>query len=122
MKLTKIVLNNYRSFGPIDTSISISDLTAFIGHNSSGKTTILSALQKLFGNTKITKSDFHLPLDKAPEELETSSLFIESYFEFFEEDKDATDEDDYGIIQYFENFMVDNPGGNPYIVIRLDAT
>ena len=50
MKLTKLIFNNYRSFGPTDTTINISDLTAFIGHNSSGKTTVLSALQKLFGN------------------------------------------------------------------------
>ena len=122
MRLTKIVLNNYRSFGPSDTSITISDLTAFIGHNSSGKTTVLSALQKLFGNTKITRSDFHLPVDMKAEELDSSSFSIESYFEFFEEDNDGIDEDDYGIAQYFENFIVDNPGGNPYIVIRLDAT
>lgn len=121
MRLTKIVLNNYRSFGPSDTSITISDLTAFIGHNSSGKTTVLSALQKLFGNTKITRSDFHLPVDMKAEELDSSSFSIESYFEFFEEDNDGIDEDDYGIAQYFENFIVDNPGGNPYIVIRLDA-
>jgi predicted ATP-dependent endonuclease of OLD family len=122
MKLTKLVFNNYRSFGPTDTTINISDLTAFIGHNSSGKTTVLSALQKLFGNSKITKSDFHIPLDKAPDEIIESNFYIEAYFEFFDEDSEGLDEDDYGIAQYFENFIVDQPGGNPYIVIRLDAS
>jgi putative ATP-dependent endonuclease of the OLD family len=122
MKLTKLVFNNYRSFGPTDTTIDISDLTAFIGHNSSGKTTVLSALQKLFGNSKITKSDFHIPLEKTPDEIIKSNFYIEAYFEFFEEDSEGLDEDDYGIAQYYENFIVDNPGGNPYIVIRLDAS
>ncbi|WHY98837.1 ATP-dependent nuclease [Peribacillus simplex] len=122
MKLTKLVFNNYRSFGPTDTTIDISDLTAFIGHNSSGKTTVLSALQKLFGNSKITKSDFHIPLDKTSDEIIENNFYIEAYFEFFEEDSEGLDEDDYGIAQYFENFIVDHPGGNPYIVIRIDAS
>lgn len=122
MKLTKLVFNNYRSFGPTDTKIKISDLTAFIGHNSSGKTTVLSALQRLFGNSKITKSDFHIPLDKAPDEIIESNFYIEAYFEFFDDDNEGLKEDDYGIIQYYENFIVDQPGGNPYIVIRLDAS
>ncbi|AMW99782.1 ATP-dependent nuclease [Rummeliibacillus stabekisii] len=122
MKLTKLVFNNYRSFGPTDITIYISDLTAFIGHNSSGKTTILSALQKLFGNSKITKSDFHISLDKAPDEIIKSNFYIEAYFEFFAADSEGLEEDDYGIAQYFENFIVDQPGGNPYIVIRLDAS
>ncbi|MGP4080118.1 ATP-dependent nuclease [Pseudalkalibacillus sp. R45] len=122
MKLTKLVFNNYRSFGPTDTTINISDLTAFIGHNSSGKTTVLSALQKLFGNSKITKSDFHIPLDKTPDEIIESNFYIEAYFEFFDEDSKGLEEDDYGIAQYFENFIVDQPGGNPYIAIRLDAS
>lgn len=122
MKLTKLVLNNYRSFGPTDTTIHISDLTAFIGHNSSGKTTVLSALQKMFGNSKITKSDFHIPLDKTSEETNENKFYIEAHFEFFDEDSEGLDEDDYGIAQYFESFRVEQPGGNPYIVIRLDAS
>jgi len=122
MKLTKLVFNNYRSFGPTDTTICISDLTAFIGHNSSGKTTVLSSLQKMFGNSRITKSDFHIPLDKTADEIIESNFYIEAYFEFFDEDNEGLEEDDYGIAQYFESFIVEQPGGNPYIVIRLDAS
>lgn len=83
---------------------------------------MLSALQKLFGNSKVTKSDFHIPLDKTPDEIIKSNFYIESYFEFFDESDKELDEDDYGIAQYFENFIVDQPNGNPYIVIRLDAS
>ncbi|HCD58072.1 MULTISPECIES: AAA family ATPase [Exiguobacterium] len=122
MKLTKIIFNNYRSFGPTDTVIHISDLTAFIGHNSSGKTTVLSSLQKMFGNSKVTKSDFHIPLEKTADEITRSEFYIEAYFEFFDEDNEGLDEDDYGIAQYFESFRVEQPNGDPYIVIRLDAS
>lgn len=122
MKLTKIIFNNYRSFGPTDTIIHISDLTAFIGHNSSGKTTVLSSLQKMFGNSKVTKSDFHIPLEKTADEITRSEFYIEAYFEFFDKDNEGLDEDDYGIAQYFESFRVEQPDGDPYIVIRLDAS
>lgn len=37
MKLTKLIIENFRSFGPIPTTINIDDLTALIGANSSGK-------------------------------------------------------------------------------------
>ncbi|QOY37594.1 AAA family ATPase [Anaerobacillus isosaccharinicus] len=122
MKLTKLILNNYRSFGPNDTIINISDLTAFIGHNSSGKTAVLSALQKLFGDSKIISSDFYIPLDKKSDESVDNHFYIEAYFEFFDDDGEVAEEDDYGIAHYFENFIVEHPGGNPYIVIRLDAS
>lgn len=122
MKLTKLVFNNYRSFGPTDTTIEISDLTALVGHNSSGKTTVLSALQKMFGNLKITKSDFHIPIDKTVDEIKRTEFYVEAHFEFFTGDGGSIEEDDYGIAEYFENFVVDQPGGKPYIVIRLDAS
>ncbi|WP_249856693.1 AAA family ATPase [Bacillus safensis] len=61
VKLVKLTLENYRSFGPEPTSINISDLTALIGTNSVGKTTVLSAIIKLFGESNnIKRSDFHL--------------------------------------------------------------
>ncbi|QCS54150.1 ATP-dependent nuclease [Priestia flexa] len=120
MKLVKLTLENYRSFGPEPTSINISDLTALIGSNSAGKTTVLSAILKLFGENKdIKKSDFHLLHNQTPEELVNNYLKIEAKFEFFNE---TDDPDDYGIPLYFENFIVSEPGGNPYIRILLHAT
>ncbi|WP_271854233.1 ATP-dependent nuclease [Planococcus maritimus] len=117
MKLTKLILNNYRSFGPKNTVINITDLTAFIGHNSAGKTAILSALQKMFGDGKVNKSDFHIPFDKKSEEIEENKLLIEVHFEFFE-DQDA---DGYAIPIYFENFIVNKEGAKPYLAMRLEA-
>ncbi|PFI56567.1 ATP-dependent endonuclease [Bacillus cereus] len=119
MKLTQLILNNYRSFGPKSTTINITDLTAFIGHNSAGKTAVLSALQKLFGDSKINKADFHVPFNQSPEEIEKNNLSIEAHFEFFKEDEKA---DSYAIPIYYENFVVNKEGGKPYIAMRLEAS
>lgn len=121
MKLTKLVFYNYRSFGPQETTINISNLTAFVGHNSSGKTTVLEALTKIFGKSKITKSDFHIASDQSSADIKSNNFYIEAHFEFFLEDKNGYTEDGYGVAHYFENFIVNHPEGNPYIVIRLDA-
>ncbi|USK32596.1 AAA family ATPase [Bacillus sp. F19] len=119
MKLTKLILKNYRSFGPKSTTINITDLTAFIGHNSAGKTVILSALQKLFAGSKINKTDFHVPFNQSPEEIEKNNLSIEVQFEFFKKDESA---DSYAIPMYFENFVVNEEGGKPFIAMRLEAS
>lgn len=117
MKLTKLILNNYRSFGQENTVINITDLTAFIGHNSAGKTAILSALQKMFGDGKVNKSDFHIPFDKTSEEIEETKLSIEVHFEFFKNQN----ADSYAIPIYFENFVVNEEGAKPYLAMRLEA-
>lgn len=119
MKLTTLIINNFRSFGPKSTTINISDLTAFIGHNSAGKTAVLNALQMLFGDKKLTKADFHIPFDMLPDAIERNELSIEAHFEFFNKDGEA---DTYSIPEYFENFIVKEQGGKPYIAIRLEAT
>ena len=49
MKLTKVIINNFRSFGDSQV-IGFNDQTVLIGNNSSGKTTVLQALSKLFSD------------------------------------------------------------------------
>ncbi|WP_231506239.1 AAA family ATPase [Paenibacillus sp. UNC451MF] len=65
MRLAKVKLQNFRSFSEEEV-ITLSDLTAIIGSNSSGKTTFFNALLKLFGESskdrEITRADFHLPV------------------------------------------------------------
>ncbi|MDM5311612.1 ATP-dependent nuclease [Peribacillus frigoritolerans] len=120
MKLTKLIIENFRSFGPIPTTINIDDLTALIGANSSGKTTILNAIIKLLGDSKdIKKSDFHLLHNQTAEELDENYFKIEAKFDFtpLEDNKEG-----YAIPIYFENFVVSDPGGVPYIRILLEAT
>ena len=49
MQLEKMIISNYRCFGKEPTTIKFEDLTCFIGHNSSGKTALISGLLKIFG-------------------------------------------------------------------------
>jgi len=123
MKLYKIIVSNYRCFGKDPTTIEFNDLTAFIGHNSSGKTALITALLKLFGdktlNRTIERSDFYVPISQSPESIDKNELFIEAYFSF---EKSLESENSLDIPTFFAHFIVDEPQGNPYLRIRLDAT
>lgn len=124
MKLTKIKIQNYRCFGPEEQLIPIDDLTAFVGNNSTGKTAVLSALNTMFSansNDRILqRSDFHVPSDILPEEQEQQSLYVEAVFEF--ESLDNPENPDSSIPVFFQHLVVSEPGGNPYLRIRLSAT
>lgn len=116
---------NYRCFGSEDQVILIDDLTTFIGNNSAGKTAALSALNCMFsensGDRILQRSDFHLPKEMAPDEMESQNLYIEVVFEF-EELQSETGGGEYAIPIFFQHLVVDNPGGLPYLRIRLEAT
>lgn len=77
MKLTKVIINNFRSFGESQI-IELNNQTVLIGNNSSGKTTVLQALSKLFSDKQndriIKKSDFHLQKVQGPEKILETSL------------------------------------------------
>ena len=125
MKLSKLKLMNYRCFGSEEQVILIDDLTTFIGNNSAGKTAALSALNCVFsensGDRILKRSDFHLPGEMAPDEMESQNLYIEAVFEF-EELQSETGGGEYAIPIFFQHLVVDNPGGLPYLRIRLEAT
>lgn len=123
MRLKRIIVSNYRCFGETPTTIEFNNLTGFIGHNSSGKTALLSALMKLFGEKSseriIEKSDFHIRESTNPDYVDFSELFIEAQFEFPELEKD---EDNMSIPLFFKNMVVNKPKGKPYLRIRLEAS
>lgn len=125
MRLSKLKLMNYRSFGPEEQTIQIDNLTTFIGNNSAGKTAALSALNCLFseniGDRILHRSDFHLPKEMAPDEMQSQNLYIEAVFEF-EELQNDQGSGEYAIPIFFRHLVVDNPGGLPYLRIRLEAT
>ena len=125
MKLSKLKLWNYRSFGSEEQVILIDQLTTFIGNNSAGKTAALSALNCMFSENSndriLHRSDFHLPKDILPDEMEQQSLYIEAVFEF-EELQSGSNGGEYAIPIFFQHFVVDNPGRLPYLRIRLEAT
>ena len=116
MKLSKLKLWNYRCFGSEEQVILIDQLTTFIGNNSAGKTAALSALNCMFSENSndriLHRSDFHLPKDILPDEMEQQSLYIEAVFEF-EELQSGSNGGEYAIPIFFQHFVVDNPGRLP---------
>lgn len=122
MQLTKIILSNYRCFGKEPTCIEINNLTGFIGRNSSGKTALLSALMKLFGDKSndriIERSDFHIPESVDPDSVIENELYIETQFMFPELEGE---EDSASVPIFFKNMLVNKEGGKPYLRIRLEA-
>lgn len=123
MQLEKIIISNYRCFGKEPTTIKFEDLTCFIGHNSSGKTALISGLLKIFGekisDRNITRSDFHIPASTDFETVTENNFFIEAYFSFNELEGQ---ENSYDIPNYFRHLVVSEPQGKPFIRIRLDAS
>lgn len=121
MKLTKVIINNFRSFGESQI-IELNNQTVLIGNNSSGKTTVLQALSKLFSDKQndriIKKSDFHLPKGSRPGE-NTRNLFIETIFEFDELDGTPYSQ---AIPSFFEHFTVSKDGAKPFLRIRLESS
>ncbi|WP_165835618.1 ATP-dependent nuclease [Ruminiclostridium sufflavum] len=123
MKLQKMIISNYRCFGKKPTTIEFDDLTGLIGHNSSGKTALITALLKLFGDKtsdrNIERSDFHIPISQNPDSIIENEMFIEAYFTF---EKSLVEENALDVPVFFNHFIIDEPQGNPYLRIRLDAT
>lgn len=124
MRLLKLKLRNYRCFGNNEQIIPIDNITSFIGNNSSGKTAALLALNCLFSNNSsdriLKRSDFHLPKDMKPEDLEAQELYIEAVFTF---DELENGEDGISSVPtFFKSLVVDSPDGTPYLRVRLEAT
>ena len=124
MKLSKIKIRNYRCFGNMEQVISFDDLTALIGNNSSGKTTALSAICKIFsdsaGERNLRRSDFFISKDTKPEDVDTQDLYIEAVFTFDELNNDSG-ENKSSVPPFFESLVVDCLDGKPYLRIRLEA-
>lgn len=124
MKLSKLKLHNYRCFGNDEQIIKIDDITSFIGNNSTGKTAALLALNCLFSDNSadriLKRSDFHLPKDMKPEDMESQELYIEAVFTF--DELENGEEGIFSVPTFFKSLVVDNPGGTPYLRIRLEAT
>lgn len=128
MKLSKLKIRNFRGYGASDpdgrwTSIPISDFTAFVGTNSSGKTAAFVALEKLFSPSpyrrNITKNDFHLARGEKIEDKDSRELSIEAVFTFGELAEQGRGE--LTVPPFFDALVVEEPGSLPYIRIRLDA-
>ncbi len=120
MKISSLKINGFRSFGPSNINIPINEhLVGFVGLNSSGKTTTLEALRKLFGQSladrELTRKDFHIGKDENVDKIIERQLSIEAVIDFSSVEKDS-------VPHFFNNMVVDDEGKAPYIRIRLEAT
>ena len=122
MKLDKLKIYNYRCYSE-EKIIDFNELTTFIGNNSSGKTSALTALQKLFDVTSVERSlsraDFHIEKGEIVEEIESKELYIEAVFNFPELRTGTNLNESIPIM--FKQLTIDDEGEEPYLRIRLEA-
>jgi len=136
MKIKKVSLSNFRCFASgtqhTQTEIDLDKgITAAIGNNGSGKTALLLALQRLFGETRDERSvkpeDFFVPPGGSIEDLDTSELYIEAWITFPEIDLGAVVENlfndaaHYTVPGFFNEMSVNGVDGDPTVRIRLEA-
>lgn len=128
MKLARLYISNFRSFGHACTDINLGDMTFLIGPNGTGKTAVLQALARMFSldpaQRKVKKSDFHVPANEDPDNApEDRELWIEADFEFPElADQDADDDDLPAIPGNFAHMQLVTEDGPAQVRFRLRAT
>lgn len=128
MKLVRLRLSNFRSFGTEPTIIDLANMTFLLGPNGAGKTAILQALARMFSldpaQRRTRRSDFHVPSDEAPEDApDERELWIEADFEFPELGQDDADEADLPAVPgNFAHMQLVAEDGPAQVRFRLKAT
>lgn len=122
MKLVRVSLSNFQSFGPGPTSVDLGPQTFLIGPNGSGKTAVLTALCRLFGTDpslrQVTRTDFHVPKGAALKDGEVASLWIEVEFSLSEAKEGVATG---AIPVFFTHMQLSQAGDVPRVRIRLSA-
>ena len=122
MLISELYINNFRSFGKTTQIVKIDNLTALIGANSAGKTGLITALLRLFGQKNVdrtlVKTDFYIPGNVTRTLTEEKNLFIEAKVVFPElEDQNPKDIDT--VPEFIKHLVVEQSGKAPYLRIRL---
>jgi len=124
MKLKKLTLSNFQSFGPDSKSVSFKNLTFLIGANGSGKTAVLQALCRMFAFDpnlrRVTRSDFHVPATESPTVAAERSFVLEADFTF-PELKNA-DSGSVSVPAHFSHMRLVSNSPIPRVRFRLEAT
>jgi hypothetical protein len=125
MRIESLKLYGFRCFDSAGETIEFDGLTAFVGPNASGKTAAMTALMRLFGESReqrsVVPADFHLQVGERMKGRQERSLAIECRVTFPELDTDSTDSTT-AVPESFNQMVVDEPNGSPFCRIRLDAT
>ncbi|OXT17227.1 ATP-dependent endonuclease [Bacillus sp. OG2] len=125
MIIQQLKIKNFRSFGDTETIINLSNISTFVGSNSSGKTATLQALQKLFGITQnertLVKGDFHSAPSSQPDSVKEMSLYIEVKIAFPELTDSQQDIGNKSVPPFFSHFTINSPKEHPYVRMRLEG-
>lgn len=128
MKLVRLRISHFRSFGHDPTEILLDDTTFLLGPNGSGKTVVLQALARMFSLDpalrRIRRSDFHVPSNETPGAgPDERTLWIEADFEFPELlGNVAEDESLVGVPGSFTHMQLIEEEGPVQIRFRLAAS
>jgi len=76
MKLERVTLKNFRGYRD-ETSVDLGDLTAFIGRNDAGKSSVLEALEIFFNNAVVTCERDDLSVNAEGRNIEISCTFAD---------------------------------------------
>ena len=120
MLLKKIIVSGYKSISSVhpQTIEFDPDLTAFIGHNGTGKSAALEALNKLFAIDHslrgIVPSDFHMPDNDEPGT--PRNLTIEAWFTLINENGDPS------IPSLINGLTTSSSTGEIIFRVRLEAS
>ncbi len=122
MNLAALRISNFQAFGTEAVSIDLDKMTYLVGPNGAGKTAILQALCRMFGSAnqrRITRSDFHVPIDAKIEEADDPRAFwIEADFEV----EELNDKERHATVPVsFPHMRLVSAKGVPRVRIRLDA-
>lgn len=137
MKITELRLWGFQCFGmadgsPMDvanpkpiTMCLDTKVSALIGRNGAGKSALLTALVRMFGETRdertLQPSDFFVPPGETLESVGTRSLYLEVTLEFPELSEGGKGAEE-TVPATYKHMCVDGPGKTPVARIRLEAT
>ncbi|MDK4373724.1 AAA family ATPase [Enterococcus faecium] len=74
--IVQLIVKNFRGYSK-ETKLNVDELTALIGKNDAGKSTLLEAMEIFFNNKKIAceKEDLSIECDEKKDNIEISCLF-----------------------------------------------
>ncbi|WP_138481356.1 ATP-dependent nuclease [Dyadobacter bucti] len=117
MRLAEVKIKGFRSFGEEVTIKIRPHLTGFIGLNSSGKTSAMDALRKMFSSTfserEFQAKDFHHFKDEVTDDVAERFLSIETRFSFGDNPE--------AVPHFFSGMVAGKSGETPYLRLRLES-
>lgn len=123
MRVECLQISGFRCFAAEPVTVRLGEMTCLIGPNASGKTALMIALARLFGESqaerRVRTTDFHVHRSTELHDEDGRQLFVEAQVAFPERDDDSGLD---AIPEFFNQMTVEAPGKPPFCRIRLEAT